>query len=404
MKHPAGAPPDLTRASSQVALRAIPVSSQRSPRVTEVVSSPNRKAAIKKGLFDPPHPNEELNVLPVFPPTLPTSPALERSLPSSSPRRRPKSSSVSFLEEIVTTNWQEQGDPLAESGLRRTLPNESKLVFPDGRVVDPSVVTNTLSETASQSLARSIDRETMTSATVSRRGFGIAEQQTDGIGEPQLVERETITTPSLSRTNQLSLDFGNDASADYRSLTSRPNTSSSSRIASRPGTASSSSSSRMKHLLFPSTSNDEFPPDESQFNIERELKKNQRKWHLLQKLNNLQASEMQIRDIFNDKLFPQSLTPNYQAISPRTTSRSKSDRTKSRNSNHLKPSEMSAVAHSGKLVIDMQSQHKNEKFQGGNTGKDASFSEKETIPWTGRSRPQSQPGIEDDDLYSEFGL
>jgi hypothetical protein len=54
---------------------------------------------------------------------------------------------------------------------------------------------------------------------------------------------------------------------------------------------------------FPSQSND------SAFDIEKELKKNQRKWQLIHKLNNLQSNEIKIREIFEQKVYPDDATP-----------------------------------------------------------------------------------------------
>jgi hypothetical protein len=278
----------------------------------------------------------------------------------------PSTPPISFLEEISKTLYQPEKE-LGGNPLSRTLRNESQFVFPDGRVMNfEDIITKLPSEenkresiAIAESPTRpapfspmgevlqtrlSVERGTMTSAKRETRP-STQQQQQPKKEIQQLVERETITTPSLmkeliqqskplavavatssaatspehfptppsrsaasvtnKRRNQQSHteDYGFNPSSSSSLPENdqiRPSSSQSNSSMSRPTTQS------LLHIL---QRNDHLGSEntglrsasQEEFNIEKELKKNQRKWQLLQKLNNVSSNEMKMKEIFSDQ-------------------------------------------------------------------------------------------------------
>ncbi len=386
-----------------------------------------------------------------------------------------ESTPSNFLEQIMKTTWESTRKSDIGNPLLQTLPHESKFVFPDGRIVStPSAIIKlptdpTAAKEHGKDHEKVVDLPSNSRHSRPTTGFSDGPSISKHIASDTSklrVERETITTPGLLRDSQLitestltSLSPLQKNDEDYHSsplsyeASKRP--SHSSRGTSRPTT----SSLVMKELLFPTNSvqenlrdvlpfedADDHIDDPSQFNIEKELKRNQKKWQLLQKLNNLQTNEMQIRDIFNEKNLSARAEPprssSHHPISPRKDITSQrigieerpltaTLRSSHHNSSNMRSAlAMSNVAANGMLLFDQptvttSSNHipwnKQSSKTMTSTLQDSLKSKSDTLPWpiaspNRRSRPGSSArqigtstkggGImeDDDDLYSEFGL
>lgn len=384
-----------------------------------------------------------------------------------------ESTPSNFLEQIMKTTWESTEKSEVGNPLLQTLPHESKFVFPDGRIVStPSAIiklpmdATATKEHGKDQKAADLTNNSRNSRPTTGLFSDVPNTSKHVVSDPSKlhVERETITTPGLLRDSQLiaestltSLSPLQKSDKDYHSSPlsreASKRQSHSSRGTSRPTT----SSMVMKELLFPTNyvqenvrdilpfeDTDERIDDPSQFNIEKELKRNQRKWQLLQKLNNLQTNEMQIRDIFNEKNLSARAEPSrsssHHPISPRKDVTSQrigieerpltaTLRSSHHNSSNVRSALMSSVAANGMLLFDQptatSSNHipwnKQPSKTMTSTLQDSLKSKSDTLPWpiaspNRRSRPGSsahQNGTsakgggfidDDDDLYSEFGL
>jgi hypothetical protein len=351
----------------------------------------------------------------------------------------PSTPQISFLEEISKTFSQPEKE-LGGNPLSRTLRNESQFVFPDGRVMNfEEIITKLPSEenkresiAIAESPTRpapfspmeellqsrlSVDRGTMTSAKRETRPSTQQQQQQQQPKKEsqQLVERETITTPSLMKellqqSKPLAVAVGASTATSPEHFPTPPSRSSASIMNKRRNQQShtedygfnpSSSSFPENDQIRPSSSqsnssmsrpttqsllhilqrNDHLgsenaglrSTDQEEFNVEKELKKNQRKWQLLQKLNNVSSNEMKMKEIFNDQptFFSSEAANNSKTMTrhlldeanPSPRDRTHAEESSARQYRPLTSSEttqnkhQSAMASNAKRVIDSGSQH-----------------------------------------------
>jgi hypothetical protein len=198
------------------------------------------------------------------------------------------------------------------------LSHESKFVFPDGRVVDFNEV-KPPSRKSTPNTARkekipvspalvSLSAGLSTSAFKPFNEIDAPTVPVSSLKEKQQLPslgRETMSVPSLlevlDKRNELeglnSYDFYASPVISQESVEMEPLSSS----LSRPCTTSSERAFLL--LSRPMSSSVVDAP----FNVEKELKRNQRKWSLLSKLNSLHTNERSIKEILDsDRIIPES--------------------------------------------------------------------------------------------------
>jgi hypothetical protein len=199
----------------------------------------------------------------------------------------------------------------------KTLSHDSKFVFPDGRVVD----FNEVKPPARKSTPKTARNEKSPESPVAVIGpstFTVKQDEGDEIDDfpvpvssrkgLQSVAKETMPVPSflkvIDKGNQLGV-FDSEDKYDFPSQPIiRPNSGDVKLLSSSSSRPCTTSSERTLLLLSRPVSSSLV---DAHFSVEKELKRNQRKWNLLSKLNSLQTNERTLKEIIDsDRIMPES--------------------------------------------------------------------------------------------------